>query len=291
MKVVFLALLVIGFTLVALWFWRQADHSADQTEWQRLAATQLRQPASFDPAMVARLPPVAQRYFIFTIAPGTPLYTIARIGMTGQFSMGDAADPAYMQMQAEQILAPPNGFLWTMRATRGFLRLSGSDSASWTRFWLQGVLPVARLGGTKDHRRSAFGRYIAEAVFWTPAALLPGPGVTWDGVDEDTAQVTVRSGDLQQTVKLTVDANGQPVQVELMRWSDANPDKEYQLQPFGGTPSRFRQFEGFTLPTHIEAGNFFGTKDYFSFFRVDVSDILFLPAHHTSETETPRDSQ
>jgi hypothetical protein len=68
-------------------------------------------------------------------------------------------------MTARQILAMPAGFIWKMRARRGLMVLSGSDSESWTRFWLMGLLPVVRMGGNPDHTRSAFGRYVAEAVF------------------------------------------------------------------------------------------------------------------------------
>jgi len=51
---------------------------------------------------------------------------------------------------------------------------------------------VARMGGNPDHTRSAFGRYVAEAVFWTPAAVLPGPGVAWEHVNTDCARLIVR---------------------------------------------------------------------------------------------------
>ncbi|MCW8901834.1 MAG: hypothetical protein OQK95_14310, partial [Gammaproteobacteria bacterium] len=64
--------------------------------------------------------------------------------------------------------------------------MSGSDSSRWTRFRIFGLFPVARMGGEEAHTRSAYGRYVAEAVFWTPAALLPGPGVAWEHVDENT---------------------------------------------------------------------------------------------------------
>jgi hypothetical protein len=75
-----------------------------------------------------------------------------------------------MPMSAEQILAAPHGFVWKFNAGDGLMRVSGSDvasdSVSWSRFWLLGVVPVARAGGNPDHSRSAFGRYVAEAVFF-----------------------------------------------------------------------------------------------------------------------------
>ena len=118
-------------------------------------------------------------------------------------------------------------------------------------------------------------RYVAEAVFWTPAAVLPGPGVDWKWVDNDCARLTVNHQGLSQSVDVTVAPDGQPIQVCFERWSNANPDKQHRLQPFGGHLSTFRVFAGFRLPTHVEAGNGFGTDQYFPFFVVDVTDVDF----------------
>jgi hypothetical protein len=49
----------------------------------------------------------------------------------------------------------PAGFIWKMRAHRGLMTLSGSDSECWKRFWLMGLLPVARMGGNPNHTRAA----------------------------------------------------------------------------------------------------------------------------------------
>ena len=255
--------------------WRAADHRADRSEARRLARFQPPDPGRFDPSLVVDLPEPARRYFTFAIAPGTPLWTVAEFSMSGRFSLGNQDEPGYMPMTAEQTLAAPHGFLWTMRAARWAMRVSGSDSGRWTRFWAMGLVPVARAGGDADHARSAFGRYVSEAVFWTPAALLPGPGIRWEAVDDSMARVIVTRGGLSQSVDVTVDVDGRPLEVEFPRWTNANPEKEYRLQPFGGYLSGFRDFDGFTLPTHVEAGNHFGTEEYFPFFIADVRDVRF----------------
>ncbi|WP_372986992.1 DUF6544 family protein [Marinobacter sp.] len=254
---------------------RWADHRADRRIMESLVRNQPRDPDRFDPAMVDRLPEPARRYFLYTIVPGTPLYTVATFSMEGRFGMGDRDKPDYLAMSARQTLAAPVGFIWSMNARRGLMRISGSDTGRWTRFWLMGLLPVARMGGTPDHARSAFGRYVAEAVFWTPAALLPGPNVHWELVDVNVARVTLRHNGLSQSVDVTVAEDGQPLQVHFDRWSNANPEKEYRWQPFGGYLSEFREVEGFRLPMHVEAGNHFGTERYFPFFVVDVTEIAF----------------
>lgn len=275
MKIVAVLLLVlIVAALLALGALRLADGRADRAEWRRLAALQPRAPQLYSAAMVAGLPEPARRYFGYTIRPGTPLLTVAEIDMRGQFSLGTKDKPGYQPMEARQILAAPAGFLWSMR-TRGGLPVSGSDSGSWTRFRILGLVPVARIGDTPDHARSAYGRQVAEAVFWTPAALLPGPGVVWEAVGPDKARVTVRHGALVQAVDVIVDAEGRPVEVSFQRWSDANPDKTFRLQPFGGLLSDFREVGGFRLPHRVEAGNMFGTDDYFPFFLAEVTAVRF----------------
>lgn len=147
---------------------------------------------------------------------------------------------------------------------------------------MAGFVPVARIETSVDHKRSAFGRYIAESLFWTPAALLPSSNVIWDLIDEDTARVTVTHDEMVQSIDLSVDESGKPIKVAFPRWSDANSEKVYQIQPFGGYLSQFKTFHGFRLPTHIEAGNFFGTEDYFPFFVIDVSDISFPRQGHST---------
>lgn len=275
-------LITLLIVIVSLALLLLIDRRADTAEWARLAALQPQDPPAYSFEMVEGLPEPARRYFNYTTQPGTPLWTVAEIDMMGRFSLGSKQQPAYQKMQARQILAVPNGFVWAMR-TGGAIPISGSDSGAWTRFRICGLIPVARQGGNLDHARSAFGRYASEAVFWTPAALLPGPGVSWEAVDNDTARVTVQRGKLSQAVDVTVDAEGRPVVVSFQRWSNANPDKRYRLQPFGGNLSDFRDVEGFRLPHRVEAGNMFGTEDYFPFFLAEVTAIRFRNAREITE--------
>jgi len=199
--------------------------------------------------------------------------------MEGDFSLGSKTEPNYMPMHAEQILAAPHGFVWKLNAGHGLMRVSGSDVAengySWSRFWLLDIAPVARAGGDADHARSAFGRYVVEAVFWTPAALLSGDNIRWDSIDESTVRVTLTHGELEQAVDLTIAADGKLTKVVFQRWSDENKDKLFRRQPFGGYLSEYKNFGGFRLPTRIEAGNFFETDNYFAFFKVTVINIRF----------------
>ena len=123
--------------------------------------------------------------------------------------------------------------------------------------------------------RASIGRYAAEAVFWTPAALLPGDNVRWEAIDDSSARVILTHMALEQAVDLTVDVEGRPIKVVFQRWSNSNPERTFQVQPFGGYLSDYREFHGFRLPTRVEAGNHFETDDYFAFFKATVTDVRF----------------
>lgn len=264
--------------ILALQAWRWSDERMADAAWAELGRAE-DGPATFDPALVADLPEAARLYFLYSIAPGTPLARVAEIEMRGMFGLGDRDSPNYLPMRARQILAPPDGFVWLLEAAgSGAMRLSGSDgmvdARSWTRFWLLGTLPVARAGPDPDHLRASFGRVAGEAVFWAPAALLPGEGVRWEETGErDRARVVLTRRGLEQPVEITLDADGRPASVVFPRWSNANPEREWRLQPFGGTLDGFGDFGGYHLPTRVEAGNHFGTPDYFPFFRAEVVAI------------------
>jgi hypothetical protein len=271
---------VIGFAVAALFAWYLSDQRAAVRLWKTLAAGPNAGTPLFSDSMLVGLPEAAQRYFRFSIQPGTPLHTIAEISMSGELGLGNQSSPRYQRMRAQQILAPPQGLVWRLSCGAPWLRIVGSDAAlgalSWTRFWLFGVIPLVRVGASADHARSAYGRVIAESVFWVPAALLPGPGVSWHGIDDNTACATVVAGEFSQQVQLTVDEQGQPTRVTLQRWSNANAGRSYRQQPFGGYPSGYRDFEGYRLPTHVEGGNMIGTEEYFPFYIADVNSLRFL---------------
>ena len=60
-----------------------------------------------------------------------------------------------------------------------------------------------------------------------------------------------------------------------LRWTDANPDKVYRLQPFGGRMLESADIGGFTLPVRVELANQFGTPGHAPFFRARLASVSF----------------
>jgi len=96
--------------------------------------------------------------------------------------MGDRGNPNYLDFSATQVLAVPEGFVWKMRARGGLMRLSGSDSHRWTRFWLMGLLPVARMGGDRTILAPRMGAMWLKPYSGRRRQCCPAPvlaGKTW----------------------------------------------------------------------------------------------------------------
>ncbi len=259
-------------------------HAGDrrQADNVRAALTALRDenPPRFHPDMIADLPEIAQRYFARAIETGTPLHRVVQLQMEGTFVLG--TNP--MPMRATQILAPPaRGFVWQAEIGAGLMRFAGSDGYhepdnaprdSWTKFWMYGLVPLARISTSEDHARAAATRALLESI-WVPAALLPQYGAHWTQTGPDSAEISFDLSIDIEPMHITFDANGHPSEVVAVRWSDANPDQTYRLQPFGGRMLEMGRFQGFLIPTRVELGNQFGTADYAPFFTATVSAAQF----------------
>lgn len=233
----------------------------------------------FDPQQIGGLPEIAQRYFRHAIAPGTPLYSSAELTMGGSFLLGDRRSFQTYRMRARQVLGRPGRFVWIPSLASGMMTITGSDGLfegrAWTRFWLLGLIPVANEQTSPDLVRSAHFRAAVETAIWLPPSLLPGNGVEWEQLDADRARVTFRRVDPAISIVLTLDAAGAVKEVVGQRWSNANPQKKFRLQPFGGVMLAESTFGGLTVPSRMAVGNHFGTPDYLPFFQARILTLRY----------------
>jgi hypothetical protein len=229
----------------------------------------------FDPGQLASLPEIAQRYFRHAIAPGTPLYSSAELEMHGIFLLGEKDDFQTYEMTARQALGPPDQFVWIPKLRSGAMSIAGSDALvrgeAWTRFWLLGLLPVAQERTRPDLVRSAQFRAAVEGALWLPTSLLPRNGVQWEQVAPDEARITLQRFNPAISFNITLDQTGAVKQVVGQRWSNANLQKTFRPQPFGGTVLGERSFQGLTIPSRVAVGNHYGTDEYLPFFQAEIS--------------------
>jgi len=226
----------------------------------------------FRQTYVAHVPEPARRYLAHAIRPGTPLASAVRLRMRGSIKIG-----RWVRFEAEQVIRADRGFMWAARVPflkipliRGFDRLV--DGAGEMRWKLFGILPVMSASG-RDITRSAVGRMEAESL-WLPTMLMRGD-VRWTAGDERHAIATFR--DSHNSIDFGVDNEGRLTSVSLQRWG--NPDgKAFRLIDFGGRIEAERTFDGYTIPSRVRVGWYFGTPRFETegeFFRATIDHATF----------------
>jgi hypothetical protein len=271
------ALVAGGAAAAGLWSYRSAMEESREA-WERIASAARPDDAVYSPAMVAGQPEIAQRYFNHAIAPGTPLGNIVELDMRGTFLLGDRSSYQSYAMEARQVLHPPSEFVWIPHMRSGMMRISGFDAlvsgSAWTRFWLAGLVPVANARSSPDLVRSATFRSTMESI-WVPASLLPRNRVVWEQAGPDRARVRVQRVAPEIVLEMTLTPSGAVREIVGQRWSNANPQGAFRLQPFGGTIEAEYTFGGYTIPSRIKAGNHYGTSDYLPFFQAELTDARY----------------
>jgi hypothetical protein len=227
-------------------------------------------PEQFSPDMLADQPEPVQRYFRHAIEPGTPLASQARLEMFGTIKLGNDWHP----FTARQILVPFQGFIWQAHASVGGLSMQGADyyhaGEGRMRFDGFGLIPMVNSTGP-DVAKSALGRLVGETILM-PAGLLPQRGVIWEAQSPEHIAATVTGDGEPITINVTIDARGSVRELVLQRW---NSD-ERAYAPFGMLVEEEHTFAGYTIPSRIRAGWWYGSDRFEAegeFFRATIKQV------------------
>jgi len=227
----------------------------------------------FQPPDLAGIPEPARRYLDHAIAPGTSVATAVRLRMHGEIRLG-----RWLPFTAEQTIDAARGFEWqaTVRfgavpMFRGFDRLL--DGVGEMRWKLLGLIPVVTAKGP-DVTRSAIGRFTAESI-WLPSVLVRD--VSWFAPDSEHLTATFRGSQNAHSVELTIDPSGRVESLGVYRWGNPGGGP-FRLEKFGGVIEAERTFSGFTIPSRVRVGWYFGSPRFESegeFFRATIHDAIF----------------
>jgi uncharacterized protein DUF6920 len=228
---------------------------------------------TFRPVQISGLPEAARRYLEHAIAPETRLASSVRLRMHGEIRL-----KRWLPFTAEQVIRQGHDMIWratvrrNMSTIRGFDRFVDGEGAM--RWKLFGLFPVMAASGP-DISRSAAGRVKAESV-WLPS-ILCGDDVSWTAHDSchPDAHFKVRTD--TQPLALTIDDKGGLKTLKLHRWG--NPEgSEFHEANFGGVVEEESMFGGYTIPTRVRIGWYFGTDRFErdgEFFRATVDDARY----------------
>jgi hypothetical protein len=228
---------------------------------------------SFHPSEISALPNGAQRYLTHAIAPGSTLASVVRLRMHGEIRLH-----GWHPFVAEQVISWNHGMIWQATVRMYGLSISGSDrvldgqgAMQWKLF---GMLPLVHASGL-DITRSAAGRMNIESL-WLPS-VLSRTDVEWTAADRSHLHAHFRANGETAEVDYRVGEGGELQAASMLRWG--NPDGgPFRYIPFGGVVEENRTFGGYTIPTRLRVGWYFGTQRFESegeFFRATIDHAEF----------------
>nr|WP_218160442.1 DUF6544 family protein [Amycolatopsis marina] len=181
-----------------------------------------------------------------------------------------------MPFRATETIHAGRSYRVTAHARRGPLRAKIEDTydagRARSRVRVLGIIPVRSQDGA-DLVRSARGRLVVEST-WLPSAYLPAYGTRWSaGDDGENITVPIDGEDIEAVLHLG--AEGELVELRLLRWSNLTEDGRYGWVPFSAKVHAHRSFDGYTIPSDIRASWATGTEREFEFFHATVEHAQF----------------
>lgn len=170
-------------------------------------------------AAAMSLPSPVQRYLKRALVEGQPVERFGWVKQTALFKpavdgKGDTA--GWKQTTAEEFFAAsPPAFVWaaTIKMMPGLWMkgydqyLEGDGRMQWR---MDSVIPIVTASGP-EVTVSSLLRYLSEVPFVIPGAFLPGFGITWEPVDDNSAQATITDSGITTTGVFNFNEQGEIV--------------------------------------------------------------------------------
>ena len=193
------------------------------------------------------LPGLVQRYMQFSGVIGQPWIDTIFLKQTGRFRR--APDQPWMPVTAEQTFTTdPPSFVWNARFKVAGLpmmraRDSYRDAHGHMYGKLAGLINIFDARGLEIDQGTML-RYLGEMV-WFPTAFL-GSNMTWQAMDDSTAQVTFTDGGRSVSARMTFADDGRPSNFNAQRYGDFNG--KFVLASWSVPVTHFEPRAGLVIP-------------------------------------------
>ena len=231
------------------------------------------QERTFRSDALSNLPEAVQRYLKYAIAPETKLASAVRLRMHGEIKL-----KTWLNFKAEQVICWDRGLIWSATVFMNGLPIWGSDrlidGIGRMQWKLLGIFPVMTATGA-DITRSAIGRMQAESL-WLPSVLCDDK-VLWKVTESSHLHPSFIVQGEKTELDFNIDNIGRLKTLKMPRWSNIE-GSEFRYLDFGGIVDAEDTFCGYTIPTRLRIGWYFGTDRFESegeFFRVTIDDAIY----------------
>lgn len=255
-KPVLLAAASIAASLALARLWQRRSLEAVLESVRSPACSSALEPV--DDAGFDSLPPPVARYLNHVLPPARRGIRLARYEQLGTLRT-NPRDERWMRFSASQLIAAaPPAFVWDARVAvlPPLIQLRVRDSCvagvGAGQVALLSAVPVAAAQGGPEMNSGALHRFLAEAV-WCPSALLPGPKLRWQPIDETRALATLSEGGATVSLEFRFGPRNEVTAVHTPgRWGSF--DGGYRQLAWEGRFHDYAEHDGVRVPTEAEAG-------------------------------------
>ena len=209
----------------------------------------------FDSAEVSRLPPPVGRYFNLALKQGQAIVTDVVLNHVGTFNMSETGEKWRSFSSTQTVVTRRPGFVWDARiemAPGVPVRVHDAyvDGHGMLKAAVLGLFPVVDMGGTLEMARGELMRFFAEAP-WYPTALLPSQGVSWEALDDSSAQATLTDAGNALEMTFVFGEDGLIASVRAEARGRTLGDEIIQT-PWEGRWKEYQSRDGMLVPTQGE---------------------------------------
>ena len=244
-------------------------------------ARQLLQPAPGTASTLpdlAGLPAPARRYLSHSLPAAGPLATAVELDLEQRVKVHKMKhDSPFHVYRMCLVLSAGRGMTSTGWLRNGtprsvlFWYAKGEGEVREALFDLVAI--VDRTGA--EVAKSLRGRALGD-LFLLPSAFLPQNGATWEAIDDEHAQVTVRLDGDELPLTLRIDPEGRLREVTVQRWASVgNEGGRFSMIPFGMTVEEERTFDGYTIPSRLRGGWWYDTDRYVESLQLRIDGARF----------------
>lgn len=200
--VVVAAVLVVFVVVGANAVWSGASNTLER-ELARLAVP------PHDVQIAPEVPPPVARFLARSMPPGQKHIKSAAMQQTGEFFLNGSWRP----LEAHQFFTTsPPAFIWDARITLApmvsvYVRDAYVAGRASMRARIMALYPVVNQSNRAELNSGALMRYLGESA-WLPTRLVPGDGLSWQGIDEHQAVATLTDGETSASLRFTFDEAG-----------------------------------------------------------------------------------
>ena len=202
--------------------------------------------------MLEGLPEPVRRYLEYTGVVGQPWIDTAYLKQRGRFRLGE--DRPWMPVRAEEYYTTdPPGLIWNARFKVGGLpllrardRYEGGQGHMFGK--LAGLFTVFDARG-EELDQATMIRYLNE-IMWFPTAFL-GEHITWQEVDDHSAEVTFHDGGKSVSGQMIFDDVGRLINFTTMRYREM--EGAFSLDPWSTPMTEYDVRAGLNLPVRGQA--------------------------------------